>query len=79
MAIYRALIAARQGDLCIYCGTAYKKRNDELTLDHIVPKSHGGKTNLDNLQGLCKRCNNRKASIRDLTPDLIHVIAHGSE
>lgn len=32
-----------------------------LTKDHIVPKSRGGKNNLENYQVLCSRCNNKKA------------------
>jgi len=33
-----------------------------LNIDHIVAKSAGGKTNLDNLQVLCKKCNCTKAN-----------------
>jgi len=31
-----------------------------LTIDHIFPESKGGKTELNNLQTLCKKCNNKK-------------------
>ena len=30
--------------------------------DHIIAWSQGGKTNLDNLQMLCKFCNNTKSN-----------------
>ena len=33
---------------------------DEMQGDHIVPWSRGGKTNIENLQMLCRRCNNSK-------------------
>lgn len=35
---------------------------NEMEADHITPWSQGGKTDLDNLQLLCKDCNRRKSS-----------------
>jgi 5-methylcytosine-specific restriction endonuclease McrA len=40
---------------CQYCGI-----NKDLTLDHVIPKSRGGKTSWDNLTTACKHCNSRK-------------------
>jgi len=54
-------IFKRDGNRCQYCGT-----HDHLTLDHVIPKSRGGKTNWDNLATACKRCNSRKG---DHTPE----------
>ena len=42
---------------CQYCGAA-----GELTLDHIVPRSRGGRTNWDNIVCCCRRCNARKGN-----------------
>lgn len=42
---------------CQSCG-----REDELTVDHIKPKSLGGTNEILNLQLLCKTCNQRKAN-----------------
>ena len=36
---------------------------NEMEADHITPWSKGGKTDLDNLQLLCRDCNRRKSSI----------------
>ena len=36
---------------CVICKTV-----DNLTIDHIKPLSHGGKTHIDNLRVLCKPC-----------------------
>lgn len=46
---------------CAYCG-----RSDvPLTLDHIIPKSQGGKDTWENLITACTYCNNKKG---DRTP-----------
>ncbi len=51
----------RDGFLCQYCGD-----NKELTLDHLVPRSKGGKSTWTNLVTACKSCNARKG---DYSPD----------
>lgn len=56
----RQNIFKRDGHSCQYCGS--KK---DLTLDHVLPRSRGGKTSWDNLTTACKSCNSRKG---DLTP-----------
>lgn len=43
---------------CAYCGNKEKY----LTIDHIIPRSKGGKTDFDNCVASCKACNNRKGS-----------------
>ncbi|MFT4032834.1 MAG: HNH endonuclease [Siphonobacter sp.] len=57
----RQNIFRRDANRCQYCG-----RTDELTLDHVIPKSRGGKSSWDNLTTACKRCNSRKG---DFTPE----------
>ncbi len=37
-----------------------------MTQDHILPRAHGGKNDLGNLQTMCATCNHRKGSM--LTP-----------
>lgn len=41
---------------CLKCGT-----DKNLTIDHIVPLSKGGKKNISNLQTLCESCNVSKS------------------
>lgn len=42
---------------CQYCGV----RTSELTIDHILPKSRGGKTSWENCVLACVKCNMKKA------------------
>ncbi len=48
-------VSARCGGKCMICGT-----KENLTIDHIIPQSKGGKDSVDNLQILCFSCNSRK-------------------
>jgi len=43
---------------CQLCGISAKER--PLDVDHIIPRSRGGKTELANLQALCSKCNRSK-------------------
>lgn len=45
---------------CRYCHT---RKN--LTKDHIIPKSRGGKNDVNNYQTLCKKCNTMKGTMTD--------------
>lgn len=40
-----------------------------MTKDHIVPKSKGGKDHIDNMQTMCKVCNELKSNRNDLIPE----------
>ncbi len=49
------------------------KSKENLTIDHIIPRSKEGLNGLDNLQILCKKCNNKKYNkngINKLPPTL---------
>ena len=63
-ATQRTRIFARDRYRCQYCGK--KGTAFDLTLDHILPRSRGGKTLAENLVTACKICNNRKG---DRTPE----------
>ena len=49
-------IFKRDGGKCQYCGT-----NKDLTLDHVIPRSKGGKSTWTNLVTACKNCNSKKS------------------
>jgi 5-methylcytosine-specific restriction endonuclease McrA len=43
---------------CQYCGA-----RDELTFDHVVPRSRGGQTTWENVVAACSPCNLRKGNL----------------
>jgi 5-methylcytosine-specific restriction endonuclease McrA len=47
--------------VCHYCGR--KALPGELTMDHIVPVSRGGKTTKGNVVACCKACNTAKKQL----------------
>jgi len=55
---YRVLMES--GGRCALCGATKKER--PLDVDHIVPKSRGGKNVYANLQILCSKCNRSKGN-----------------
>ncbi|MCB2215470.1 HNH endonuclease [Desulfofustis glycolicus] len=46
---------------CYYCGQRVAHR--DLTMDHLVPLTRGGRSTKDNLVPCCKECNNKKKSL----------------
>lgn len=54
----RAAIMLRDAYICQYCGEMPGRQN--LTVDHVIPRSRGGKHGWDNLVTACKRCNQKK-------------------
>lgn len=51
----RAQVLERDGGRCVSCGDT-----ENLEIDHKTPVSKGGKSELDNLQALCRPCNRSK-------------------
>lgn len=54
----RFSIYRRDGYKCCICGKHGSA--EELEIDHIKPIAKGGKSTYDNLQTLCKKCNQQK-------------------
>ncbi|MCP4179076.1 MAG: HNH endonuclease [bacterium] len=44
--------------ICYYCKNEFAP--SELTMDHVVPLSRGGKSTKGNIVPCCKECNNEK-------------------
>lgn len=56
----RQNVLARDRFACQYCGD--KKPTSELTFDHVMPRSRGGRTLWTNIVTACSACNTRKAN-----------------
>lgn len=56
----RRNIYYRDSNTCQYCGR--KCRTKELNIDHVIPKSKGGKETWENLVCACIDCNIRKGN-----------------
>lgn len=54
---------------CQYCGDA--RPTQELTFDHVIPRSRGGRTSWENVVAACGPCNLRKA---DKLPRDCHML-----
>ncbi len=54
----RINIFRRDGDSCQYCGEKFPR--SELTIDHVVPRSLGGKSVWENVVCCCMDCNRKK-------------------
>lgn len=64
----RRNIFKRDRFTCQYCGCQPGK--EELTIDHVLPRSQGGVSSWDNCVLACVDCNSRKA---DRTPARAHM------
>ena len=60
----RTNVYRRDAFRCQYCGDRF--RGDDLTFDHVLPRSRGGETNWTNIVTSCRPCNRFKG---DRTPD----------
>lgn len=63
-ALSRKNILIRDRNTCQFCGEVLP--SSELTLDHVTPRSQGGKSAWENLVACCHPCNNQKG---DRTPE----------
>ncbi len=54
----RKNLFARDDHRCQYCGQS--RPVSQLSLDHVVPRAHGGKTTWENIVCCCMQCNSRK-------------------
>ena len=54
----RANIYARDRSICQYCGKTFSR--NELSIDHVIPRSYGGKSVWENVVCCCFSCNKKK-------------------
>lgn len=74
----KSLVMIRDNSTCQMCGKTVKDDHIRVHIDHIVPLSWGGKTELDNLQVLCSNCNEGKKNyVESENPDLMAEVSKG--
>ena len=56
----RTNVYRRDKNVCQYCNRKF--RTEDLTIDHVVPKSKGGKLEWTNVALACTSCNNKKSN-----------------
>lgn len=70
----RANVYLRDNFTCQLQSTSRCKENngkakiEDLTIDHVVPRSHGGKTSWINVCTSCKDCNSEKGDDKTILP-----------
>jgi 5-methylcytosine-specific restriction endonuclease McrA len=86
----RANLLARDNFTCQYC--AKELTSKEATLDHVVPRSQGGRTTWENIVCACATCNRKKGGrtpkeahmkllSKPIKPDwlpVLHIKLHGN-
>ena len=65
-ALTRANLFLRDELCCQYCGNRFP--TEELTFDHVLPRSHGGTSTWENLAAACAPCNLKKSNDPTVLP-----------
>ena len=47
--------------VCYYCENKFSQ--DQLTMDHVIPLSRGGRSTKKNIVAACKQCNSHKKNL----------------
>jgi len=78
----RNRIMERNGYTCQLCGATSgdpdpfnPNRKLRLHIDHIIPLSHGGSDDDDNLRVLCSACNQGRSNIQTPTESALNLLA----
>lgn len=59
----RRAVFLRDENTCVYCGKKGKQLNNgnvHITIDHVIPKSKGGRSEFENCVTSCMECNRKK-------------------
>ena len=60
VACTRKNVIWRDDRQCQYCSNHFEE--EQLTIDHVIPRSRGGKNSWSNLVTACKKCNQKKGN-----------------
>jgi hypothetical protein len=59
----RIQVSARARRQCEYCRYFERYAPERFAVDHIIPRSNGGSSDLDNLALTCRGCNEAKSDL----------------
>src|SRR5258708_5166638 len=62
----RDLVFLRDMYVCQYCNEQFPRKS--LTLDHVTPRHHGGRTTWTNVSACCSPCNCRRGCDERIQP-----------
>jgi 5-methylcytosine-specific restriction endonuclease McrA len=65
----RQKLLERDGQICVICKNHFEL--DNLTTDHIIPKSLGGSTDIVNQRLLCLKCHKAKNTLESKVKRLL--------
>jgi hypothetical protein len=73
----RLALYLRDGMACTWCG-AKAEDGAKLTLDHLVPHSHGGSNEADNVTTTCHTCNSARGNrdVNAFAKDVAQFLDH---
>ena len=63
-----SLVFLRDGYQCQYCHQVFHRKH--LTVDHVIPKSKGGKRTWNNLSSACNACNSNRGTNEAIQPKI---------
>jgi len=69
---FRAKVSRKTNDACFYCGSL----REDWTLEHLIPRSLGGRNGIKNVFRCCGPCNSRRGSSPEIVKfmtDLTYV------
>lgn len=66
----RPNVFLRDNYTCQYCGH-HDPSGHDLSLDHVIPRFHGGKTNFTNIVTACYSCNSEKSHYMKMSPKVL--------
>lgn len=61
-------VKLRDAYKCQYCGINCAHEHSLLTMDHVIPRARGGKSNWTNMVAACVPCNLKKAHYDKMKP-----------
>jgi len=74
VALTNRTLFGRDRNTCAYCGKNFVSHNN-LSRDHILPKSRGGKNEWMNVVTACRKCNSDKSNLtlKEARMELLYV------